>query len=173
YAKSLLCGHFSDVPAQYSLFIWAALSVYWSHWAVAVGETLASRGVAYKTLCPVCGSHPVASVIKDEPRSGLRYLHCSLCESEWHQIRAECTCCGENKGVFLWAETETKAAIRIESCDTCKGYTKMMFTDINPRLEAAVDDLASLVMDKHVVEQGYCATTVNPLLLAHEEETTS
>ncbi len=169
YAQAMLLGHFADVPAKYTLFIWAALSVYWSHWATDVAMALAKTGEGHKTLCPVCGSHPVASVIKEQPRAGLRYLHCSLCETQWHQIRAECTSCGEDKGVFLWAETETKAAVRIESCDTCKGYTKMLFTDINSKLEVAVDDLATLLMDQYVVEQGYLATTVNPLLLAHEQ----
>lgn len=169
YAQAMLLGHFAEVPAKYTLFIWAALSVYWSHWATGVATALAKTGEGHKTLCPVCGSHPVASVIKEKPRAGLRYLHCSLCETEWHQIRAECTSCGEDKGVFLWAETETKAAVRIESCDTCKGYTKMLFTDINPKLEVAVDDLATLLMDQYVVEQGYLATTVNPLLLSHEQ----
>ncbi|MEC4724388.1 formate dehydrogenase accessory protein FdhE [Shewanella sp. D64] len=170
YAKSMLGGHFAEVPAQYSLFIWAALSVYWSHWAVDVAEGLAATGESHRRLCPVCGSHPVGSVIKDEPRTGLRYLHCSLCETQWHEVRAECTACGESKGVNLWAETESNAAIRIESCDTCKGYTKMFFTDINPKLEVAVDDLATMVMDNHLVDHGYSATTVNPLLLAHEQE---
>ncbi|MEI6860295.1 MAG: formate dehydrogenase accessory protein FdhE [Shewanella sp.] len=169
YAETMLLGKFADVPTKYTLFIWAALSVYWSHWATDIARTLAKIGEGHKTLCPVCGSHPVASVIKEEPRSGLRYLHCSLCETQWHQIRAECTSCGEDKGVFLWAETETEAAIRIESCDTCKGYTKMLFTNINPKLEVAVDDLATLMMDQHIVEQGYLSTTVNPLLLAHEQ----
>ena len=169
YAQAMLLGQFADVPAKYTLFIWAALSVYWSHWATDIASALAKTGEGHRTLCPVCGSHPVASVIKAEPRSGLRYLHCSLCESQWHQIRAQCTSCGEDKGVFLWGETETKAAIRVESCDTCKGYTKMLFTNINPKLEVAVDDLATLLMDQHLVEQGYLATTVNPLLLAHEQ----
>ncbi|GIU27461.1 formate dehydrogenase accessory protein FdhE [Shewanella schlegeliana] len=170
YAKSMLSGRIAEVPAQYSLFVWAALSVYWSHWAVDVAQGLADAAQAHKRLCPVCGSHPVGSVIKEEPRTGLRYLHCSLCETEWHEVRAECTSCGESKGVFLWAETETNAAIRVESCNTCMGYTKMFFTDINPRLEVAADDLATLVMDSYLVEQGYSATTVNPLLLAHEQE---
>ncbi|WP_076411867.1 formate dehydrogenase accessory protein FdhE [Shewanella sp. UCD-KL12] len=169
YAKSMLLGKFAEVPAKYTLFIWASLAVYWSHWATGVASELAKTDEGHKTLCPVCGSHPVASVIKEKPRAGLRYLHCSLCETQWHQIRAECTSCGEDKGVFLWSETETKAPVRVESCDTCKGYTKMLFTDINPKLEVAADDLATLMMDQHVVEQGYLATTVNPLLLAHEQ----
>ncbi|GIU03343.1 protein FdhE [Shewanella sp. c952] len=170
FARAMLLGHFTEVPAKYTLFIWAALSVYWSHWATDVAAAIATKGESHKTLCPVCGSHPVASVIKEQPRAGLRYLHCSLCETEWHQIRAECTSCGEDKGVLLWAETDTKAAVRIESCDTCKGYTKMLFTDIDSGLEVVVDDLASLIMDQYVVKQGYQATTVNPLLLAHEQQ---
>lgn len=169
YAEDMLAGHFTRVPAQYSLFIWAALSLYWSRWAVDVAIELAAKGVGYKSLCPVCGSHPVASVVREQPRQGLRYLHCSLCETQWHQVRAECTCCGDNTDIHIWSETETKAPLRIESCGKCQGYTKMLFTDIDPRLEVAADDLASMMMDAHLVEQGFHASTVNPLLLAHEQ----
>ncbi|MCL2912404.1 formate dehydrogenase accessory protein FdhE [Shewanella corallii] len=169
WATEMLDGRFTCVPARFSLFIWAALSLYWSHWAVNVAQVQAKVGEGHHRLCPVCGAHPIASVVREQPRQGLRYLHCSLCETQWHRVRAECTCCGDNRDIHLWAETETKAPLRIESCGSCKGYTKMLFTDINPRLEVAVDDLASMVMDQQLVEEGFHPSTVNPLLLAHEE----
>ncbi|MGI2258922.1 formate dehydrogenase accessory protein FdhE [Shewanella sp. GXUN23E] len=173
WATEMLDGRFTCVPARFSLFIWSALSLYWSHWAVCVAEVQAKVGEGHHRLCPVCGSHPIASVVREQPRQGLRYLHCSLCETQWHRVRAECTCCGDNRDIHLWAETETKAPLRIESCGSCKGYTKMLFTDINPRLEVAVDDLASMVMDQQLVEEGFHPSTVNPLLLAHEEPSAS
>lgn len=169
YAIDLREGNISQVPAQYSLFIWSALSVYWSYWAKNIAAQLAKDSKSYKTLCPVCGSHPISSVITDEPRKGLRYLHCSLCETKWHQVRAECTACGDTGNIHLWAETEKDADIRIESCDKCHGYTKMLFNSINPELEPAIDDLLTLYYDQSLVEQGFKPTTVNPFLLSHEQ----
>ncbi len=122
-----------------------------------------------RQLCPVCGSHPVASAIKEEPREGLRYLHCSLCETEWHMVRATCTNCYGDDEVYLWAEQEKEAPVRIESCGHCHGYTKMLFTNLDPKLDPAVDDLLTMHYDQHLAEKGFKPTTVNPYLLAHEE----
>ncbi|BDM63206.1 protein FdhE [Shewanella sp. NFH-SH190041] len=169
WAAALRNGKFSAVPGEYSLFIWAALSLYWSHWAPMVIPSLKVELMAHKELCPVCGSHPVASVVVDKPRKGLRYLHCSMCESQWHLVRANCTRCHEDDGIYLWAEQEKDAAVRIESCDHCKGYTKMMFTDLHPDLDAPVDDLLTLHYDQYLAEQGFKPTTVNPFLLVHED----
>ncbi|MFQ6372659.1 formate dehydrogenase accessory protein FdhE [Shewanella sp. YIC-542] len=168
YGDSLRLGQLSEVPSQYSLFLWAALSLYWAHWAPMVIARMDVAAVKQTTLCPVCGSHPVASVIREEPREGLRYLHCSLCETQWHYVRAQCTNCDDAKQLSLWALDDHKANIRIESCDNCHGYTKMLFVAKDPRMEVVADDLASLGLDGQLSEQGYRATTINPLLLAHE-----
>lgn len=170
WGSALRQGRVSDVPARFSLFIWAAMGVYWSHWAPMVIKRIDQRKVAQQNLCPICGSHPVASVIVDQPRAGLRYLHCSLCESEWHYIRAHCTCCGQDKGTTLWSFDDTKAQVRIESCDECHGYTKMLFIEKSPSMDVAADDLATLMLDSELNAKGFGATTVNPLLLAHETE---
>ncbi|MGX2954898.1 formate dehydrogenase accessory protein FdhE [Shewanella sp. JL219SE-S6] len=170
WGQALRQGNLSAVPARFSLFLWAAMGLYWSHWAPAVIQRMDQRRVEQQSLCPVCGSHPVASVIVDEPRAGLRYLHCSLCESEWHYIRAHCTCCGHDKEMNLWSLDDYQANVRIESCEACHGYTKMMFLEKAPLMDVAADDLATLMLDSQLNEKGYGATTVNPLLLAHETE---
>jgi len=170
WGASLRQGHMSAVPARFSLFIWAAMGVYWSHWAPMVIKRIDQRKVAQQSLCPICGSHPVASVIVDQPRAGLRYLHCSLCESEWHYIRAHCTSCGQDKGTTLWSFDDTQAQVRIESCDECHGYTKMLFVEKSPLMDVVADDLATLMLDSELNAKGFGATTVNPLLLAHETE---
>lgn len=170
WGSALRQGHMSAVPARFSLFIWAAMGVYWSHWAPMVIKRIDQRKVAQQNLCPICGSHPVASVIVDQPRAGLRYLHCSLCESEWHYIRAHCTSCGQDKGTTLWSFDDAKAQVRIESCDECHGYTKMLFVEKSPLMDVAADDLATLMLDSELNAKGFGATTVNPLLLAHETE---
>ncbi|MGL5668261.1 MAG: formate dehydrogenase accessory protein FdhE [Shewanella sp.] len=168
WGTQLRQGEFSAVPAQFSLFIWAGLSLYWSHWAPMVIARMDVNKVKQSSLCPVCGSHPVASMIVDEPREGLRYLHCSLCESKWHYVRAHCTCCEQSREMSIWSFDDHKAAVRIESCEACKGYTKMLFTNRLPLLDAAADDIASMGLDAELNAKGYGATKVNPLLLAHE-----
>lgn len=41
------------------------------------------------TVCPVCGTAPVASVLRIGGReAGLRYLHCGCCGTEWHMVRS-------------------------------------------------------------------------------------
>ena len=169
YAHALRQSRFSEVPAEYSLFIWSALSLYWAHWAQVVVNSAAVQHASESVLCPVCGSHPVASVVKDSPRKGLRYLHCSLCETEWHRVRAACTNCNEADKVYLWAEEEKDALIRIESCDHCHGYTKMLFTNLDPHLDAVIDDLVNLHYDQQLTDEGFKSTCVNPFLLINEQ----
>ncbi|KFZ37416.1 formate dehydrogenase [Shewanella mangrovi] len=168
WGNCLWRGHFSQVPAEYRLFIWAALAVYWGHWAPAVIARMDVNQIKQQTKCPVCGSHPVASVVVDKPREGLRYLHCSLCDSEWHYVRAHCTSCNQSKAVELWSFESHQAPIRVESCDDCDGYTKMLFLNLAPQMDAVADDLASMGLDAKLAEKGFHATTVNPLLLADE-----
>lgn len=37
------------------------------------------------TVCPVCGTPPVASIVRIGGRyQSLRYLHCGHCATEWH-----------------------------------------------------------------------------------------
>lgn len=168
WSQALRANEFSRVPGEYSLFIWAALSVYWAHWAPLVVVKLPPEDSTQQALCPVCGSHPIASEIVEKPRKGLRYLHCSLCETRWHLVRAICTACHQDDGISLWAEQEKEAPVRIESCDHCHGYTKMMFTDIAPELDVAIDDLLSQHFDQQLALQGYQPTTVNPFLLTHK-----
>ncbi|WP_407829497.1 formate dehydrogenase accessory protein FdhE [Shewanella algae] len=168
WAGSLLDGRFSQVPAEYRLFLWAALSVYWSHWAAAVASRMDTTEIKQQSMCPVCGSHPVASVVVDKPREGLRYLHCSLCETQWHFIRAHCSSCNQAKEMSLWSFDKYQTPVRIESCDDCHGYSKMLFMNLDPKMDAVADDIASMALDAKLNEKGFHATTVNPFLLADE-----
>ncbi len=47
---------------------------------------------------------------------GLRYLHCNLCETEWHVVRVKCSNC-EQSGPDYWSLDDEQAAIKAESCD--------------------------------------------------------
>ena len=136
------------------------------------------------TLCPVCGSHPVASVIRIGGQSqGYRYLHCGACASEWHMVRVKCSCCEHTSKIAYQsleaadgqpvaaadaapvnkANDPSKVA-RAETCDDCKTYRKIFNQEHDFNVEPLADDLASLTLDLLVGEAGYSRASGNPLL---------
>lgn len=158
----LVQAQFDQVPSALAPILWAALSL-----ELAM---VARRGAAVKPeqevkCCPVCGGLPVASLIHTGGRQGLRYLHCSLCESEWHMVRAKCSNCGDAKAVdYISLDTE-EAAIRAESCNHCHGYLKVISLERDPEAETVADDLATLLLDLALAEEGYGRTGLNPFAL--------
>lgn len=165
-ADLLLAGEFSAVGSDIALFLWAALSVYWTQ--LARQRPLVSReGVGVERHhCPVCGSAPVASVIVNQPIDGLRYLHCNLCETQWHHVRTLCTNCGEGGKLNYWSVEDKDAQVKAESCDDCHSYLKVMYpkkgSDFTP--DMVVDDLGHLALDILMEEKGYARSSVNPFL---------
>lgn len=175
-------------------FIAAALQVCWTIMAAQLDVSWAAPLIT-GTLCPVCGSHPVASVIRIGGQSqGYRYLHCSLCASEWHMVRVKCSTCETNDKIHYQGLTQfdapeagkeidpdthgqsrinklsdpTKLA-RAETCDNCHTYRKIFNQEHDFNIDALADDLASLTLDMLVSEAGYARASGNPLLWLAEE----
>jgi len=161
-------------------FVAAALQVYWTHLVLATqalhgAERLAPFGrIADATLCPCCGSLPVASVLRIDPGTGgLRYLQCALCSSQWHMVRVKCAHCEGSKGVAYQslepaagpAAPARQAAVEAETCDECGSYLKIVRKERDPDVEAVADDLATLTLDLLVAEAGYQRHGSNLLLL--------
>ncbi len=165
-------------------FIAAALQLVWS---MQAGQLDGARVQPLVTgaLCPVCGSHPVASVIRIGGQSqGYRYLQCGMCASEWHMVRVKCSCCEKNGKVAYQSLTgadDTSAAevqagapinkandpskvARAETCDDCHTYRKIFNQEHDYNVEPLADDLASLMLDLLVSEAGYARASGNPLL---------
>ncbi|MCX8999689.1 formate dehydrogenase accessory protein FdhE [Rhizobiaceae bacterium BDR2-2] len=165
-AAALAGGRFAEVPAEVAPFVWAAFSI-WLR-ALAAGAILPSTGddaAAEHAQCPVCGIAPVASVILTGARQGLRYLHCALCETDWHMVRAKCSNCGDaGKLEYLSFET-AEASVRAECCGHCKGYLKVVSLDRDHAADVVADDLATLPLDAAVEEEGYRRTGFNPFAL--------
>jgi FdhE protein len=117
-------------------------------------------------LCPVCGSHPVASVVRiGGAQQGLRYLVCSLCASEWHMVRVKCSACGSTKGISYLGIDGASQAIKAECCDECKTYLKIFYLEQDTSLVPAADDLATLALDMLVDQAGYNRIVPNLLVL--------
>ena len=144
--------------------IMSALQVYW----VALASRLATDDVGMPEspgVCPVCGTLPVASVVRTgAPYAGYRYLHCGLCATEWHRVRIECTQCGATAGVAYHSIEGGSAAIRAESCDSCHSYRKIFYQEHEPGVDPVADDVGSVALDLLLADAGFHRASGNPLL---------
>ncbi|WP_444634622.1 formate dehydrogenase accessory protein FdhE [Cupriavidus oxalaticus] len=162
-AQALNMGRFDAVPAAIAPFLWAMLSL--QRASAVRAAPVPGSGPAEHASCPLCGSAPVASLILTGDRQGMRYLHCALCESAWHMVRAKCTNCGAAADLDYLSFDTADATVRAESCGVCHGYLKVISLERDPQAEAVADDLATLTLDHAVMEEGYQRTGFNPFAL--------
>lgn len=167
-ADSLLNGEPTAEQAAQLPFIAAALQIVFTAQASQLDashlQALDAHGV-----CPCCGSLPVASIVRlGAAINNLRYLHCSLCNTEWNVPRATCTACDTDKGVALHelegVPVKNAGIVRAETCDACKSYLKIVYQEKDPRVDPVADDLATLALDMLVDEAGYQRSGPNLLL---------
>ena len=118
------------------------------------------------TICPVCASEPVASVVRIGGQSaGHRYLHCGTCCTEWHMVRVKCSHCESTKGIHYETIEGSKDVVTAETCDECGTYRKVVNQEKDPFAEPLADDLASLMLDLLMSEQTrFQRASANPLL---------
>ena len=145
-------------------FIAAALQVTYTGMALRL-DPASLQKLDAPAVCPCCGSPAVASVVRlGAALNNLRYLHCSLCNTEWNVPRATCTACDTDKEVALHEIDGSKGAVRAETCDACKSYLKIVYQEKDPKVDPVADDLATLALDMLVDEAGYERSGPNLLL---------
>lgn len=166
-ALYLLNGELNKVEGNESIFIWSALSLYYCQLASQIKGKAVAENTDNSWLCPVCNSMPVASVIQIGGNNGLRYLHCSLCESEWYVPRVKCTSCDDLQHIEYFSLDNTLAAIKTECCHTCQSYLKIFDQDKDPHLEVIADDIASLILDIKTEEEGFAKSGINPFIFGN------
>ena len=147
-------------------FVAAALQAYWTKMAAQLGNT-ALAPLDVPGVCPCCGALPSVSVIGASPEvPGLRYLHCSLCNTEWHMTRAQCTACDAGESAVAYQHIEgDKGLVQAETCDVCKSYLKLVRRDKDATADPVADDLATLALDILVDESGFSRSGPNLLLV--------
>ena len=160
---ALADGRFDAVAAAIAPLLWSALSLQCATAARAVPAPGGSNAEA--PACPVCGTAPVASLILTSEHHGMRYLHCPLCESAWHMVRAKCSNCGSAANLDYLSFDTAEATVRAESCGVCRGYLKVVSLERDPHAEAVADDLATLALDDAVAGEGFQRTGFNPFAL--------
>ena len=82
-----------------------------------------AESTSYAARCPVCDSLPLLSKI--EGADGIRFLVCSVCESEWPYNRTKCVSCGSTEtGKFelLAADGDNETSAFL--CNGCSTYIK-------------------------------------------------
>ena len=158
--KEVSARHIGMAP-----FIMAALQVTYAKRAAALNAT----DVPYTdpaSICPVCASEPVASVLRIGGKAnGHRYLHCGTCCTEWHMVRVKCSHCESTKGIHYETIEGGNDAITAETCDECGTYRKIVNQEKDPMAEPLADDLASLMLDLLMSENTkFKRSSANPLL---------
>ncbi len=158
-ARDLLAANEANVTPEFAPFLGAVLQVMWSKNTEQLKPYL-NLHKGESALCPVCGSHPVASIVRTGEADGHRYLVCSLCATQWYGPRARCTNCDSPKEVSLFGETR-ESFVQGECCDDCHGYLKIMVQSKEPAMEVMADDLASLNLDLALAAEGFQRTGRN------------
>ena len=167
-ARAMLDADESKVSPDLAPFIGASLQLLWVHDVQAV-RAFTHLHKGENGLCPICGSHPVSSVLRVGDRDGHRYLVCSLCASEWYAPRARCTNCDTPKEVARLGET-ADSLVQGECCDDCGGYIKIMFQSKDPLMDPVADDLATLNLDLAMAAEGYQRTSRNLFFVTGQSE---
>lgn len=171
-ARQALADNLGREDIAAAPLVMAALQVVFALRAAAQDE----QAVPYAepaTVCPVCGSAPVASVLRIGGQlAGHRYLHCGLCATEWHMVRVKCSHCESTQGVrYQGAEGVAEDAAKVtdevvlaETCAQCHTYRKIVNQEKDPYAEPLADDLASLTLDLLMGETEFSRASGNPLL---------
>ena len=164
-AAQLLEGNMSGLDAAVAPIVGAALQVHWTRLARQLDPALVARP-EHPNLCPVCGSHPVSSVVHiGGAENGLRYLHCALCNSEWHVVRAKCSNCDNTRGIAHYHLEGGNKVVQAESCPECRTYLKLVQQEKDPLADPVADDLATLTLDLLMDETGFVRSGINWYLI--------
>ena len=136
-------------------------------------EAIASRvrdmvegGSWSKHYCPVCGSSPAMSELRQLSSEGVedtttegaeRILYCSFCGTEWRAMRLGCAFCGNTDAESLrYFYTEDEKGYRIDVCEKCKKYIKTVDSrEISHEIVFPMEDISTMHLDIIAEEEGY------------------
>ena len=105
--------------------------------------------------CPICGGLPAIAALIDE--EGKRVGLCSFCGHLWNLLRLSCPFCGTDKQENLrYFFAEGDDLYRVQVCEQCKGYLKVVDTRKGGDPKAlAVDDVVTAHLDLLAEKEGY------------------
>lgn len=107
-----------------------------------------------RTYCPTCGSRPAMAQLTGSDPARTRFLSCGCCRTRWQYRRLGCPFC-ENQddhrlGTMMF---EGEGGLRIDYCESCKGYLKTYCGQGNEKVLLA--DWTSIHLDVIARDRGF------------------
>ncbi len=110
----------------------------------------------HQSRCFVCGAQPLLGELRGAEAA--KHLRCGQCGADWGCRRLQCAFCANNSLQtfrYMYLEAQPNGR-RVEVCDQCKGYLKVIVTfDPTPPERLLVQDLATIHLDYLAQERGY------------------
>ncbi len=150
-----------DAPQTLYFLAYAAMSPSLAASAALLAKSLPEAKSWHAGTCPVCGSLPLISQLRD--KEGVRLATCSFCRHEYRVRRLACIVCGESDLAKLtYFTVDEEPGFRVEVCASCKTYVKTIdFREMDRKAMPEFDDLDSLALDFVAREQGYMRPTLS------------
>jgi FdhE protein len=98
-----------------------------------------------RSHCPTCGSPPAMSQLIGVDPGRIRFLSCGCCGTRWRYSRTACPFCENDSHRLAVIAIEGEAHLRIDSCESCRGYLKTYIGQGDERFFLA--DWTSLHLD--------------------------
>ena len=116
-----------------------------------------SAGISWdKSICLVCGAPATLAELQNNEQE--KHLRCGACGADWQVKRLRCVQCGndDHRTQHLLYTEGMRDTLRIEACDVCKGYIKVVasFSPASPEM-IPIEDLATIQLDILAREHGY------------------
>jgi FdhE protein len=148
------------------VFVAAALQVHFARLAARLDAgALVPVGDG---ACPACGGPHVSSIVVGwSGAQSARFCACSLCGTLWNYPRVRCTLCGSTKGIAYQEIAGGPATVKAETCESCRGYVKILHQHKDPMLDPIADDVATLALDLLLGNLGYRRGAIDPFLLGY------
>lgn len=124
-------------------------------WANTIGS-LVKHERWLKVICPVCGSEPRFAELRGQELAAVRYLHCGFCGFSWPSRRLGCPFCENTDHTRLQTLIiENHLPCKLEVCEVCRRYLKVVDNKEFIGLIPEVEVLASPHLDVAAMERGY------------------
>lgn len=124
-------------------------------WAKTAGSCI-DGGRWLRPICLVCGSEPRFAELRGQELGAVRYLHCSFCGFSWPIRRLVCPFCENTDHARLQTLLiENHLQCKVEVCDVCRRYLKVVDNKEFFGLIPEVEVLASPHLDVAAFERGY------------------
>ena len=107
-----------------------------------------------KGYCPICGNPPMLATFEE---NGNRFLFCSICGHKWHVQRLYCPYCDNKDNKTLrYFKSEEEKEYRLDVCDKCKKYIKVVDTrEIERMIYPPLENISSIHLDIKAQEMGF------------------